>query len=69
MGNELFRSYYVGCRGRHQILEVYVARDQEVAFIGAAEYENVIRVRQAISQSPCPREQRFSFGEIYRQHS
>jgi hypothetical protein len=69
MGNELFRSYDLGLPGRHQILQERVSRDKEVAFIGAAQDENIIRVNQAIPQSSHSREQRFRFGQIHRQNA
>src|SRR5712691_8128813 len=69
MSNEFLRSHDPRSLGRHQALEVCVARDKEVTFIGAAEDENVIRVRQPIPQGSYSREQSFSFSEIHRQHS
>lgn len=69
MGNEFLRSNYLRFLCHHQALEVNVAGDKEVAFIGAAEDKNVVRVRHAIPHSSYPWEQRFSFGEIHRQHS
>ena len=43
--------------------------NQEIAFIGATEDEDVVRVGQVISQSSYSRQQSFSFCEIERKHS
>jgi hypothetical protein len=42
MGNEFLRGHYLGLLGSHQVLEQDIAGDEKVAFIGAAEDENVI---------------------------
>ena len=69
MGNEFLRSHYPGFLGHHQALEQEIAGDEKVAFIGTADDEDVICVRQAIPQRLCQRDQSFSFGEINRQNS
>jgi hypothetical protein len=52
MGNEFLRSHYLGFLGRHQVLEQGIAGDKEVAFVGTADDENLVRVRQSIPQRP-----------------
>jgi hypothetical protein len=42
MGNEFLRGDNLRFRCRHQALKEYVARDKEVAFVGAAEDKKVI---------------------------
>jgi hypothetical protein len=69
MGKEFLRSHYLGFLGRHQVLEQGIASDKEVAFIGAADDENFVRVRHAILQCPRSWDQSLSLGEIKRQHS
>ena len=67
MGNEFCGSDYLWFLGRHQVLEVCIARDKEVTFIRAAEDQNGIRVRQAVPQRSYSRQQSFSLGEIHRE--
>ena len=50
MSYELFRGHYVGFRGSYQALKVYIRGNKKITFIGAAENENGIRVRETISQ-------------------
>ncbi len=69
MGDQFFRSHYLGFLGCHQVLEVYIACDKEVTLICTAEDENVIRVRHAVPQRSYSRQQSFSLGEVHRKHS
>ena len=49
MSNELFGSDDLGLPSRHQSLQQIVPGNQEIALTGAAEDEDVVRVRHAIS--------------------